>query len=234
MYGLSGGVPLLVSVEDSDSSPGSHPLIWWVIGGGALSVSKVPHTPKREGPAIRNGLWGPPFLCAGGLFVCAVAGGVFGLWLIVSWDRYVLLLNRGGVGIFRARFGCPGRCFRGVASLRGGGGGWWLPAAPVHLILGFLAWSACLGWGRECAPPLSLLLAGFGGSSAPELRDLLLGFGQLCPFAKWGGGGITCWSSPRRVPPWRAGGRCGVRRRRWRCGRCGGCGPVARRGRIQR
>ena len=68
------------------------------VGGGTLCVSKVPHTPNREGPAIRDGLWGPPFLCAGALFVCAVAGGVFGLWLMVSWDSYVLLLNGGCAG----------------------------------------------------------------------------------------------------------------------------------------
>lgn len=95
MYGLSGGVPLLVSVEDSDSSPGSHPLIWWVIGGGALSVSKVPHTPKREGPAIRNGLWGPS------LFLCAV-------WLLVSLDSYVPLVNGCGVGAMTLLVIAPG------------------------------------------------------------------------------------------------------------------------------
>lgn len=76
----------LVSVEDSDSSPGSHLLVWWVIGGCALSVSKVPHTPKREGPMIRDGLWGPPlFLCAGGWCCGSVAsssGG--GSWWVLT------------------------------------------------------------------------------------------------------------------------------------------------------
>lgn len=34
---------------------------------------------------IRYGLWGPPFLCTGG-------------WLMVGLDRYVPLVNGGGVG----------------------------------------------------------------------------------------------------------------------------------------
>lgn len=34
---------------------------------------------------IRDGLWGPPFLCAGG-------------WFMVGFDSYVPLVNGGGVG----------------------------------------------------------------------------------------------------------------------------------------
>ena len=55
------------------------------VGGGALCVSKVLHAPKRESPAIRDGLWGPPFLCAGGLLVSSVVDFVAVVPLINPW-----------------------------------------------------------------------------------------------------------------------------------------------------
>ena len=91
-----------------------------------MRVSKVPHTPKREGPTIRNGSQGPPSFCApvGGavarwrLLRVVVHGGFgqvcpFGKW---GWGGGYNLL------VIPPPAGCPPVCEGGGVGLGGGVG----------------------------------------------------------------------------------------------------------------
>ena len=98
-----------------------------------------------------------PFFCAGVLIVCAVAGGVFGLWLLAGLDRYVLLINGGG-GVLG---GVLWSLLLSALPERWGGvvtGCARTPDPGISRVV-------CLPWvgAGVRLSPFSLLLAGFGG-----------------------------------------------------------------------